>query len=80
MISIHIWLLILICVIIFVLGFMISGFLSGSKIEELDNENMNLRVKNNRKDTIIDFYKSHNIGMNKETIPEKIKSNKNNKT
>ncbi len=72
---------IILCIVIgVVVGFIVAGFLSGTKLNEYDKEIHQLKVENNRKDTIINFYKSHNIGMNNESIPDKIKTNKNIKT
>ena len=51
------------------LGFFTCGLLSQSKISDLEDDNMNLRIEVNRKDDIISFYqksddKNRNISSN----------------
>ena len=46
-------------------GFCACGLLSQSKISDLEDDNMNLRIEVNRKDDIISFYqKSDNKNKN----------------
>lgn len=60
MIAMNIGIFVLICAIFFIFGFFVSISLSGSKIDELDKEVKKERIFNNRKDQIINFYKSSN--------------------
>jgi len=51
-------------------GFTACGLLTQSKLSDLENDNMNLRIEVNRKDDIISFYqksdnKNKNISSNK---------------
>ena len=51
-------------------GFIACGLLTQSKLSDLENDNMNLRIGVNRKDDIISFYqksdnKNKNISSNK---------------
>jgi hypothetical protein len=63
MIKINIWLFVLICILLVIFGFFVCAILSGSKMGELNEKIIKLndelsteKIKNNRKDKIIDFY------------------------
>lgn len=77
LININIGWAILIGLLLICVGFLISAFLSGSKIGELDTELRNEKIINNRKDKIIEFYKSSNINdKSNNTIETKERKNK----
>jgi ABC-type transport system involved in multi-copper enzyme maturation permease subunit len=69
--TINIGIFILVCVVCVVIGFIISSILSGSAINKLDDEIKNQKILNNRKDQIIDFYKSYNISNKNDTDKER---------
>ena len=71
MTTINIGIFILVCVVCVVIGFIISSILSGSAINKLDDEIKNQKILNNRKDQIIDFYKSYNISNKNDTDKER---------
>ena len=71
MITLNIGIFILICFACIVIGFIISSILSGSVINKLDDEIKNQKILNNRKDQIIDFYKSYNISNKNDTDKER---------
>lgn len=72
MITLNIGWILLIGIFLIVVGFCISAFFAGSKISELDTEINNLKIDNNRKDTVIKFYQAQ-----ESTNASNTKSNKN---